>query len=158
MITTNLQMIVAPSDTSGFYWMFFGIPTGIIEVNYDRQPPILVYAEGSTDVTYSVVGLPTGMSYSNTSGELSGTNTEIGIYPVAFTAVDNTTGDTIALTIEFIVLPPGGGDETQIPGELLGAEGRSSRRATRARTPGWERRSSTPTAPPPTASTPPSTA
>ena len=114
-ITTNLQMIVAPSDTSGFYWMFFGIPTGIIEVNYDRQPPILVYAEGSTDVTYSVVGLPTGMSYSDTSGELSGTNTEIGIYPVAFTAVDNTTGDTIALTIEFIVLPPGGGDETQIP-------------------------------------------
>ena len=115
MITTNLQMTVAPSDASGFYWMFFGIPTGIIDVNYDRQPPILVYAEGSTDITYSAVGLPTGMTYSDTSGELSGTNTEIGIYPVTFTAVDNTTGDAITLTIEFIVLPPGGGDETQIP-------------------------------------------
>jgi hypothetical protein len=114
-ITTNLQMIVAPSDVSGFHWMYSGIPTGIIDVNYDRQPPIVVDAEGSEDVTYSAIGLPTGMSYSPTSGELSGTNSEIGIYPVTFTAVDNTTGDTIELTTEFIVLPPGGGDETQIP-------------------------------------------
>ncbi|MDH3684975.1 MAG: Ig domain-containing protein [Myxococcales bacterium] len=113
-ITTNLAMIVAPSSTSGFYWKFFGIPTGIIELNYDRQPPILLDTEGSADVTYSAIGLPAGMSYGATSGELAGTPTDVGIYPVTFTAVDNTTGDTLTLSVEFIVLPPGGGDETQI--------------------------------------------
>jgi len=113
-IATNLAIIVAPSSASSFYWKFFGIPTGIIDLNYDRQPPILLDTEGSADVTYSAIGLPTGMSYGSTSGELTGTPTDVGIYPVTFTAVDNTTGDTVTLTIEFIVLPPGGGDETQI--------------------------------------------
>lgn len=114
-ITTNLAMIVAPNDASGFYWRYFGIPAGILELNYDRQPPILIDTAGGDDVSYSVIGLPTGMSYSPTSGELSGTPTEIGIYPVTFTAMDATTLETLTLTIEFIVLPPGGGDETQIP-------------------------------------------
>jgi hypothetical protein len=113
--STNLNLVIAPSAATSFHWAFFGIPTGLIELNYDRQPPILVAAEGSADVTYSVIGLPSGMTYSTTSGELSGTPTDVGIYPVTFTAVDNTNGDTIVLSLDFAVLPPGGGDESQIP-------------------------------------------
>jgi hypothetical protein len=33
---------------------------------------------------------------------------------VTFTAVDETTGDALTLSVELLVLPPGGGDETQI--------------------------------------------
>ena len=113
--STNLSLVIAPSAASRFHWASFGIPTGLIELNYDRQPPILVAAEGSADVTYSVVGLPSGMTYSTTSGELAGTPTDVGIYPVLFTAIDNTSGDTIVLAIDLAVLPPGGGDESQIP-------------------------------------------
>lgn len=114
-VSTNLSLVIAPSAASSFHWAFFGIPTGLIELNYDRQPPILVAAEGSADITYSVIGLPSGMTYSTTSGELAGTPTDVGIYPVMFTAVDNTNGDTIVLEVDLAVLPPGGGDETQIP-------------------------------------------
>jgi hypothetical protein len=113
-IATNLQMIVAPSSSSGFYWKFFGIPGSIIEVSYDRQPPILLDAEGSADITYGAVGLPTGLNYSSLTGEIDGTPTDVGIYPVTFTATDNTSSDVLTLTMEFIVLPPGGGDVTQI--------------------------------------------
>ena len=113
-IVTNLAIIVAPSSTSDFYWKFFGIPTAIVNLGYDRQPPILVDTEGSSDVTYSAIGLPTGMSYNASSGELSGTPSDVGIYPVTFTAVDETTGDALTLSVELLVLPPGGGDETQI--------------------------------------------
>ena len=114
-ITTNLSMLVVPAPASTFHWQFFGIPTGLIGLSYDRQPPILVDAEGSNDITYSVIGLPGGMTYSSTTGELSGTPLEVGIYPMLFTAIDNGSSEQIVLAIDLAVLPPGGGDETQIP-------------------------------------------
>jgi hypothetical protein len=114
-ITTNLTMIVAPGASSAFHWNYFGLPAAIVNASYDRQPPILVSAEGAVGaVTYSVIGLPIGMTYASGSGELSGTPIEIGEYPMTFTAVDGDTGETLTLSVLFLVLPPGGGDASQI--------------------------------------------
>lgn len=114
-LTTNLSLVIAPASTSGFHWNFFGLPAAIVNASYDRQPPILVAAEGNTgDVAYSVIGLPVGMTYSSSSGELSGTPIEIGEYPLTFTAVDAATQETLTLSMIFLVLPPGGGDISQI--------------------------------------------
>ncbi|HEX2486458.1 MAG TPA: Ig domain-containing protein, partial [Myxococcota bacterium] len=114
-LTTNLAIQIAPGPGSSFHWNFFGIPTAIVNVNYDRQPPILVAAEGADAITYSVIGLPLGMSYGATSGELSGTPIEIGEYPLTFTAIDTDTNETLVLSLLFLVLPPNGGDASQIP-------------------------------------------
>ena len=106
----------APASASSFHWNYFGLPTAIVNESYDRQPPILVAAEGSVGaVTYSVVGLPVGMTYSAGSGELSGTPIEIGEYPLTFSAVDGANSETLTLSLLFVVLPPGGGDVSQIP-------------------------------------------
>jgi Putative Ig domain len=115
-ITTNLSLVIAAGAASDFHWNFFGLPSAIVNASYDRQPPILVAAEGNEgDVTYSVIGLPVGMTYSTTSGELSGTPIEIGEYPLTFTAVDAANNETLTLSVTFLVLPPGGGDVSQIP-------------------------------------------
>lgn len=113
-IATNLSLIVAPGPGSTLHWNFFGIPTAIVNVNYDRQPPIRVAAEGASAISYSAIGLPAGMTYGSTSGELSGTPVEIGEYPMTFTAVDTDTNETIHLSLVFLVLPPHGGDASQI--------------------------------------------
>jgi hypothetical protein len=115
LITTNLSLVIAAASTSDFHWNFFGLPAAIVNASYDRQPPILVAAEGNEgDVTYSVVGLPVGMTYSTTSGDLSGTPIEVGEYPLTFTAVDDGNGETLTLSLTFVVLPPGGGDVSQL--------------------------------------------
>jgi hypothetical protein len=114
-ITTNLSMMVAPGPSSNFHWNYFGIPVGLVNENYDRQPPILVAAEGRDAISYSALGLPTGMTYAAGSGELAGTPIEIGDYPMTFTAVDGNTSETLTLSLLFLVLPPGGGDASQIP-------------------------------------------
>jgi hypothetical protein len=113
-IETNLTMIIAPSSTSNFYWDFFGLPAAIVNVNYARQPPILVASKNGTTVTYAAVGIPTGLAYSPTSGEVTGTPTEIGEYPVTFTATDSATGEVLTLSLDFVVLPPWGGDASSI--------------------------------------------
>jgi putative Ig domain-containing protein len=113
-ITTNLRMTIAPSSTSNFYWDFFGLPSAIVNVLFTRQPPILVTAANGTTVTYAAVGLPAGIVYDAITGELSGTATEVGEYPVLFTATDTTTSQTISLSLDFVVLPPNGGSATQI--------------------------------------------
>jgi hypothetical protein len=106
-------MIIAPDDTSDFHWNFLGLPAALVNTLYDRDPPILISAEGAVDpVTYSAVGLPAGISYDSSSGELSGTATQQGEYPVTFTATDGT--ETITLSTTFIVLPATGGDVSQI--------------------------------------------
>jgi hypothetical protein len=115
VITTNLSLVIAANATSDFHWNFFGLPAAIVNASYDRQPPILVAAEGNEGgVTYSVIGLPVGMTYDTTSGELSGTPIEVGEYPLIFTAVDGGNSETLTLSLNFIVLPPGGGDVSQI--------------------------------------------
>jgi len=118
-ISTNLQMVMVPSSTSNLYWDFFGLPTGFLGVSYDRQPPVLVAAKNNTGtVTYSAVGIPAGMSYNTNSGELTGTSAEVGEYPITFTATDGATGEVLILTLDFVVLPPYGGDASSITTNL----------------------------------------
>jgi hypothetical protein len=118
-ISTNLQMVVVPSSASNLYWDFFGLPTGFLDISYDRQPPILVAAKNNTGtLSYSAVGIPAGMSYNTSSGELTGTPVEVGEYPVTFTATDGTTGEVLILTLDFVVLPPYGGDASSITTNL----------------------------------------
>lgn len=118
-ISTNLQMVIAPSSISNLYWDFFGLPTAFLGVSYSRQPPILVAAKnGSGTLTHSAVGIPAGMSYSTTSGELTGTPVEVGEYPVTFTVTDGGTGQVLTLTLDFFVLPPYGGDASSITTNL----------------------------------------
>ncbi len=114
-ITTNLSVVIAPSSTSSLYWDFFGVPTGLAGVSYQRQPPILVAAQGGVGtLSYAAVGIPSGMTYNASSGELSGTPLDVGEYPVVFTATDGTTGDVITLSFDFLVLPTTGGDAADI--------------------------------------------
>jgi hypothetical protein len=113
-ITTNLTMLVAPSATSSLYWDFSGIPTAFAGVSYSRQPPILVSAQNGTLLTYSAVGLPAGVTYNASTGELSGVSSDVGDYPVTFTATDSPSGAAISLSAEFLVLPPAGGDAGDI--------------------------------------------
>jgi hypothetical protein len=112
-ITTNLSMIIAPDASSDFHWNFLGMPAALVNTLYDRQPPIVLTAEGAGGtITYSAVGLPGGITYDSASGELSGTPTKQGEYPVTFTATDGS--ETITLDLNFIVLPVTGGDVSQI--------------------------------------------
>jgi hypothetical protein len=113
-ITTNLTMLVAPSATSSFYWDFFGIPAALVNVVYTRQPPITVTAVNGTTVSYTSVGLPEGILYDPLTGAISGTATEVGEFPVTFTATDAVGGATISLSLDFVVLPATGGSATQV--------------------------------------------
>jgi hypothetical protein len=113
-LTTNLTMVIATSPASSFYWSYFGIPAAITNLSYDRQPPILVSAENGSSVSYSAVGLPEGILYSPVSGELTGTSTDIGEYTATFTATDSNTGETLQLSVDFLVLPPTGGDANSL--------------------------------------------
>jgi len=114
-ITTNLSMVIAPDSSSNFHWNYLGMPAALKDVEYDRVPPIVLTAEGAAGaITYAATGLPAGMSYDASSGEISGTATQMGEYPVTFTATDGGNGDVITLDITFIVLPTTGGDVSQI--------------------------------------------
>jgi hypothetical protein len=112
-ITTNLTMVIAPWPGSDFHWNFLGLPTALANVFYDRQPPIELTAEGGAGgITYSAIGLPAGIDYDVSSGELLGTVADQGEFPVTFMATDG--ADTITLNLIFIVLPTAGGDVSQI--------------------------------------------
>ncbi|HET6203000.1 MAG TPA: Ig domain-containing protein [Planctomycetota bacterium] len=112
-ITTNLSMVIAPDAGSNFHWNFLGMPAALENTLYDRQPPIVLTAEGAGGaISYSAVGLPGGISYDASSGEIAGTPTRQGEYPVTFTATDGS--ETITLDLTFIVLPATGGDVSRI--------------------------------------------
>lgn len=111
-IVTNLTLIVAPSSSSVFHWNFFGLPEALVNEAYDRNPPIVVAAEGLSSIDHTAVGLPAGISYDIGSGELSGTPAQVGEFPVTFTATDGV--ETITLDALFVVLPATGGDVGQI--------------------------------------------
>ena len=113
-ISTNLTMLVAPSASSSFYWNFFGIPAALVNVAYTRQPSIIVTAVNGTTVSYTAVGLPEGIVYDPLTGAMSGTATEVGEFPVTFTATDAVGGAVISLSLDFIVLPATGGSATQV--------------------------------------------
>jgi hypothetical protein len=111
-ISTNLSVVFAPSSASNQYWDYSGVPAAIVNQLYSRVPPILVAAVNVTSPVYSAVGLPGGLSYSATTGEISGTPTDVGEYRVTFTCVDGAV--TLVLVQDFLVLPPNGGDASAI--------------------------------------------
>lgn len=112
-ITANLSMVIASNSSSLFHWNYLGMPPALVNTLYDRQPPIVLSAEGAGGpISYSAVGLPAGIAYDAVTGELSGTATQQGEYPVTFTATDGS--ETITLDTTFIVLPATGGDVSQI--------------------------------------------
>ena len=118
-ITMNRAIIIAPSATSGFYWVFTGLPTGFLNQPYaPPSPPILLVTQNpgpGGGAVYSASGLPPGIAYDPVSGAFSGTPLEAGIFPVTFTATDSSTGNQIVLSIDFVVLPPNGGDANSLP-------------------------------------------
>ncbi len=117
-IFTNRWIWIVPSSKSNFYWDFSGLPAALFGVEYGRQPPLTVAAKNGTTVTYAATGLPSGISYNATSGELSGTTVEIGVYPVTFAATDAASSITIILSADFVVLTSNGGDAKELPVNL----------------------------------------
>jgi hypothetical protein len=117
-IFTNRRIWIVPTPDSEFYWTFSGLPAALFGIEYGRQPPLTVSAANGTLVTYSATGLPSGIEYNATTGELSGSTVEIGIYPVKFTAIDGANTETIVLPFDFIVLPATGGDAKDLPVNL----------------------------------------
>jgi hypothetical protein len=109
-------MWIFPSDTSAFYWDYFGVPAAMYGRSYGIQPPIRVITQnGVGPIVYSAEGLPAGIDYDSSTGELTGTSLEQGVFPVTFTAVDaDNSNETIILKTEFIVIPPKGGDTNNI--------------------------------------------
>lgn len=115
-IASNLGMIIAPTSASHFYWNAFNLPTGFLGISYDRQPPITVAAVNGVTVTYNATGLPPGIVYNATTGQLSGAPTGIGEFNTIFTATDSTTGDVLTfIGLNFVILPTTGGDINSIP-------------------------------------------
>lgn len=120
-ITMNRPIIIVPAGGT-FHWIFSGgLPTGTMFIPYDRtNPPLLLAADNGsgTGITYSAVGLPDGITYDPSTGALSGTATEPGIYPVVFTATDSASGQVITFSYDFIVLPQNSGDVNSLPVNL----------------------------------------
>jgi hypothetical protein len=114
-ITSNIGMIIAPSATSHFYWNVFGLPPGLLGVSYDRQPPLTVAAVNGVNVTHSATGLPPGIIYNATSGELTGTPTAVGEFDTLFTATSTSNSEVITLQFRFVILPATGGDISSVP-------------------------------------------
>jgi len=120
-ITMNRPIIIVPAG-SIFHWIFSGgLPTGTMNIPYDRtNPPLLLAADNGTGggIVYSSQGLPEGISYDASSGALSGTATEPGLYPVVFSATDSASLAVITFNYDFVVLPPNGGDVNSLPVNL----------------------------------------
>jgi hypothetical protein len=114
-ITSNIRMLIAPSNTSHFYWDVYSLPPGLLGISYNRQPPITVAAVNGVNVTYSATGLPPGITYNTTSGQLAGTPTDVGEYDTLFTATDSSTGEVLTLAFRFVILPATGGDIGSTP-------------------------------------------
>jgi hypothetical protein len=114
-ITCNMGMIIVTSATSDFYWNVFSLPPGLLGVAYNQQPPIAVAAVNGVSVSYSAIGLPPGINYNTTSGDLTGTPTEVGEFDTLFTANDSSTGEVLILGFHFVILPATGGDISSVP-------------------------------------------
>jgi len=114
-ITTNLSMVMAASSTSAFHWNYLGLPAALVYSLYDNNPAIGLTAEAALGaITYVANGLPAGITYDVNTGELTGTPTAVGEYPVTVTATDGGSAEVITLDLVFIVLPATGGDVSQI--------------------------------------------
>jgi len=118
MISTSLVMWIVASNTSNFYWDFFGLPIATTGVLFDALPGVFLVTQNGGAVDYSVRGLPNGIVYDAVSGELTGTTNEVGLFPVVFTAFDADSGETLKLTTQFPVLRSGGGDSNALSTNL----------------------------------------
>jgi len=113
-IVTTLPITVAPSTTSTFHWARTDLPPAVTGIAYAGLPPVQVATRGGTAVAHSAVGLPAGIVYDAATGALSGTAADAGVYPVTFTATDGAGGPSISFPATFVVLPPGGGDASEV--------------------------------------------
>ncbi|MGD0089958.1 MAG: IPT/TIG domain-containing protein [Planctomycetota bacterium] len=113
-ISFNGTIVIAGSNTSNFFWNYSGLPNALAGVEYGRTPPLVVNTSNGTSVYYSSTGLPANIIYNSSSGALSGVATEPGTYLVTFIATDSNSNQTIKLTVNFIVLPPGGGSTNNL--------------------------------------------
>jgi hypothetical protein len=113
-ISINLPMWIAPSSSSNFIWNYFGVPAALYGVSYQSSFAIVVDTINGNSVTYTALGLPPGISYNSSTGELSGTPSEVGLFPVVYTATDSPSGQVLTLSTDFVVLPPGGGDVSRL--------------------------------------------
>jgi hypothetical protein len=114
-IQINRPLVIVPNGTN-FFWQYSGQPAAaFLNTTYGApNNPTFVLNTQPAGV-YSAVGLPPGITYNSASGELSGVATEVGIYPVTFTATDSASGAQITFTYEYIVFPPNGGDTNSLP-------------------------------------------
>ncbi|HSC76136.1 MAG TPA: putative Ig domain-containing protein [Pseudomonadales bacterium] len=113
-ISINLPMWIAPSSTSTFIWNYFGVPAALYGMSYQGSVPIVVNTVNGNTVTYTALGLPPGITYNSGTGELSGTPSEVGLFPVVYTATNSPGGQVLTLSTDFVVLPPGGGDVSRL--------------------------------------------
>jgi hypothetical protein len=113
-ISINLPMWIAPSSSSNFIWNYFGVPAALYGVSYQSSFPIVVDTLNGNTVTYTALGLPPGITYNSGTGELSGIPSEVGLFPVVYTATDSPSGQVLTLSTDFVVLPPGGGDVSRL--------------------------------------------
>lgn len=118
MISTSLVMWIVASNTSNFLWDYFGLPIATAGVLFDGMPGVFLLTQNGGTIDYSVRGLPAGIVYDAGTGELTGTATETGLYPVEFTAVDQGSGETLSLFTQFPVLPAVGGDTNALSTNL----------------------------------------
>jgi hypothetical protein len=114
-ISCNMGMLIVPSSSSDFYWNVFTLPPGFLGAAYNQQPPILVATANGVSVSYSAAGLPPGINYNGTTGELSGTPTQVGEFDTLFTANDSSTGEELTFGFQFVILPATGGDISSVP-------------------------------------------
>src|SRR4030095_1062226 len=108
-------MITTPSATSHFYWNFFGLPPGLMGVDYNRQPPITVATVNGNNVSYTATNLPPGIDYNDLTGELTGTPAAVGEFETLFTATNASTSEVLTLLFRFVILPETGGDLSSVP-------------------------------------------
>ena len=114
-ISCNMSMIIVPTSTSDLYWNIFSIPPGLLGITYNETPtPVSVATVNGVSVTYSVTGLPPGLSYNTTTGALTGTPTEVGEFNTVFTAIDSLT-NVLTYGVNFDILPATGGDISSVP-------------------------------------------
>lgn len=98
-LTTNASVVtvVLPPVVSEF-----AFDPAMISAGYDFVPPVLNAA-----TTYTITGLPPGMTYSKTTGRISGRPTVTGRYTITITATNLAGTSSRTKVLDVSALPPG---------------------------------------------------